>query len=217
MMKKILHFDKNAIKAMEKRYRANFINSITGYKSANLLGTISQSGVENLAVFSSVTHLGSNPALLGFITRPTTVSRHTYLNIKSTGIFTVNHINTSIITNSHQTAAAYHEDISEFTATGLTSEYLNKWKAPFVKEAHIKIACEFINEYKIKENGTLLIIGAIKEIFIPEETLCDDGWINLEIADGIAINGLDSYSAPKLFNRFAYAKPDKKPSSILNS
>jgi len=55
-MKKILHFDKNAIDAMENRYRANFINSITGYKSANLIGTVSSDGVENLAIFSSVTH-----------------------------------------------------------------------------------------------------------------------------------------------------------------
>lgn len=74
-MKKILHFDKNAINAMDKRYRANLINSVTGYKSANLIGTVSQEGTENLAVFSSVTHLGSNPAMLGFIMRPITVPR----------------------------------------------------------------------------------------------------------------------------------------------
>ena len=91
-MKKILHFDDDAIKAMDKRYRANFINSVTGYKSANLIGTISKDNDENLAIFSSVTHIGSNPAMLGFITRPTTVSRHTYTNIKQTTIFTVNHI-----------------------------------------------------------------------------------------------------------------------------
>ncbi|MGB3607238.1 MAG: flavin oxidoreductase, partial [Psychroserpens sp.] len=69
-------------------YRINLINSCSGYKSANLLGTKSEQGIENVAVFSSVTHIGSNPPLLGFICRPTTVMRHTYENIKSTGFYT---------------------------------------------------------------------------------------------------------------------------------
>lgn len=213
-MKKILHFDKEAILNMEGRYRANFINSVTGYKSANLIGTISSDGIENLAVFSSVTHLGSNPALLGFIMRPVTVARHTYSNIKNTREFTVNHIHTGIITNAHQTAAAYGEKVSEFDTTGLTSEYINNCKAPFLKEAHIKIACEYVNEYEIKENGTLLVVGAIKEVFIPEETLAQDGYIHLAAASGVSINGIDSYAAPAHLDRLSYAKPDTTSKSI---
>ncbi|AWH73168.1 flavin oxidoreductase [Dokdonia sp. Dokd-P16] len=213
-MKKILHFDDDAINAMEKRYRANFINSVTGYKSANLIGTISKDDHENLAIFSSVTHIGSNPAMLSFIMRPTTVPRHTYANIKETGVFTVNHINTTIVSQSHQTAAAYEENVSEFDATGLQTEYLNNWKAPFVKQAHIKIACKYVNEYSIKENGTILMIGAIKEIFMPDNCLDKDGWIDLEASMGVTINGLDGYASPKLIDRFSYAKPDKQPTSI---
>ena len=202
---------------MDKRYRANFINSITGYKSANLLGSISKEGNENLAVFSSVTHLGSDPALLGFITRPTTVDRHTYANIKSTAVFTVNHINEKIIRQAHQTAARYDEQVSEFKATGLTSEFINEWKAPFLVEAHIKIACSYVNEYAITENGTVLVVGAIEAIYVPEGSLNEDGWINLEAANGVTINGLDSYSTPQLVDRLAYAKPDKAVTSILKN
>jgi flavin reductase (DIM6/NTAB) family NADH-FMN oxidoreductase RutF len=76
---------------MEKIFRLNFVNSIPGYKSANLIGTKSKAGVSNLAVFSSVVHLGSNPPLLGFM-RPAVVPRDTYQNIKETGKFTINHI-----------------------------------------------------------------------------------------------------------------------------
>jgi len=119
-MEKILHFTSDVIENMDKRFRANFINSVTGFKSANLLGSISKDGVTNLAVFSSVTHLGSNPALLGFVTRPTVVPRHTYSNIKENKQFTVNHINSSIIAQAHQTAARYDSEVSEFDATGLT-------------------------------------------------------------------------------------------------
>ena len=80
------------IDAMEKLYRINLINSCSGYKSANLIATQSSDGFTNVAVFSSVTHLGSNPPLLGFVTRPAFVPRNTYENIKETGIYTINHI-----------------------------------------------------------------------------------------------------------------------------
>ncbi|PTL98815.1 MAG: flavin oxidoreductase, partial [Candidatus Arcticimaribacter sp.] len=65
------HFSKEAIGAMPSIYRLNMINSCTGYKSANLIGTQSKEGNTNLAVFNSVVHLGSNPPLIGFILRPT--------------------------------------------------------------------------------------------------------------------------------------------------
>jgi len=96
-MEKILHFSNDDINELEKRYRANFINSVTGYKSANLLGTISSDGIENLAIFSSVVHLGSDPALLGFITRPTgEIPRHTFENILENKQYTINHIPNTI-------------------------------------------------------------------------------------------------------------------------
>lgn len=69
------HFSKEDISKMSSIYRLNMINSCTGYKSANLIGTKSKKGVTNLAVFNSVIHLGSNPPLIGFILRPTTVAR----------------------------------------------------------------------------------------------------------------------------------------------
>ena len=76
------HFNLEDIKAFSKIYRLNMINSVTGYKSANMIGTKSNSGRENVAIFSSITHLGSDPALLHFTLRPNTVPRDTYKNIK---------------------------------------------------------------------------------------------------------------------------------------
>ena len=86
------HFSKSQINKMDKIYRLNLINSCTGYKSANLIGTVSEKGIYNVAIFSSITHLGSDPALLSFIVRPTTVPRDTYKNIMDNKIFTVNHV-----------------------------------------------------------------------------------------------------------------------------
>ena len=60
-------YQREDIDNLEKIFKINLINSCSGFKSANLLGSISNEGVSNVAVFSSVIHLGSNPPTLGFI------------------------------------------------------------------------------------------------------------------------------------------------------
>ena len=201
------YFDNNAIKNLEKVYRLNMINSITGYKSANLIGSRSNSGIENLAIFSSVTHLGSDPALLSFTLRPNTVPRHTYKNFKENHVFTVNHVTLNQIEDAHHTSAKYHEEISEFNQTALNPVYKNDFYAPFVKGSPVQLGCRYLNEYDIIENGCVLIVAAIEHIFIENQLLNDDGWVKLEDGDVMTINGLDGYALPKLLKRLDYAKP----------
>ena len=191
---------------MERVYRLNLINSCTGYKSANLIGSISTKNVCNVAVFSSITHLGSDPALLTFIVRPTTVPRDTYKNIIDTKEFTVNHINVNDIEDAHHTSARYPAMISEFDMTNLEKEFLEGYKAPFVKSSLIKLGCKFLNLYEIIENNTLLIVAEINDIFFNENIIQVDGWLNLDLAKSVTVNGLDGYSLPKLVERFKYAK-----------
>jgi flavin reductase (DIM6/NTAB) family NADH-FMN oxidoreductase RutF len=195
---------------MNKIFRLNLINSCTGFKSANLLGTKSLNGVSNVAVFSSITHLGSNPPLIGFILRPTTVPRDTYRNIKDTGVFTVNHIYSDIIKDAHHTSAKYPDEVSEFTKTDLEEEFLGDFPAPFVKGAKIRLGCKFLNAYEIKENDTLLLVSAIEHVFIADQDIQQqDGWLKLENANTVAINGLDGYATTSLLDRYAYARPKK--------
>jgi flavin reductase (DIM6/NTAB) family NADH-FMN oxidoreductase RutF len=211
------HFTKSSFTTMSKVFRLNLINSCTGFKSANLIGTNSTDGISNVAVFSSVTHLGSNPPLLGFVLRPTTVSRNTYDNIKSTGFFTVNHINSSQIKDAHHSSAKYDNDISEFDKTNLEEEYLNDFFAPFVKDSKIKLACKFANEYHIKENDTLLLVASIEAVYLADELIQEDGWLNLDKANTVAINGLDGYAKPTLLDRFKYARPDQEIRSFFEN
>ena len=149
------YFDKNSIDSFDKIHRINLMNSLSGYKSANLLGTVSNDGFENVAVFSSIVHLGSNPPVLGFILRPTTVPRNTYENIINTGYYTVNHISKEFTEQAHHTSAKYDKLVSEFDMTGLTSEYKKDFHAPFVKESPVQIGLKFLEEYYIKANDTL--------------------------------------------------------------
>jgi flavin reductase (DIM6/NTAB) family NADH-FMN oxidoreductase RutF len=208
------HFNTDEIQGLSKLYRLNLINSITGYKSANMIGTKSNSGEENVAIFSSITHLGSSPALLHFTLRPNTVPRDTYKNIKENNVFTVNHVSLGQIEQAHHTSAKYDENISEFDQTQLESEYRLDWHAPFVKGSPIGLGCRYLNEYNIKENGCVLIIAAIEHVFVDDQLLQEDGWVKLELGEVVAINGLDGYALPQLQKRLEYARPNeiiKKP------
>ena len=202
------HISRDDISQMEKIERLNLINSCTGYKSANLLATKSVDGNSNVAIFSSVTHLGSNPAMIGFIMRPTTVPRDTYTNIKETGFFTVNHITADMIEDAHHTSANYELGISEFDKTNLEEEYKNGIKVPFVNGSPVQLYCKYVNEYYIRENDTIHIIASIENLFFMEELEHKDGWLQIDKGNVVALNGLDGYCLPKLIDRFQYARKE---------
>jgi len=204
------YFDQKDLASLDHLYRINLINSSSGFKSANLIATINKEGISNVAVFSSVIHLGSNPPLLGFLTRPTTVPRNTYKNIKETGCYTINHVYEDIIKDAHHCSAKYEASISEFSMTDLQEDYDQSSMAPFVKGAPVKLQMKFREEHHFKINGTILIIGEIIGIYIKEEILKEDGFINLSEGKITAINGLDGYTIPKLKTRLPYQRPKKR-------
>jgi len=204
-----MHFTRKNINDLEKIKKINLINSCSGYKSANLIGTISKDGITNVAVFSSITHLGSNPPTLGFILRPTTVPRDTYKNILESGVFTINHIFENIIEDAHHTSAKYEEVISEFDITGLEDEYYNDCIAPFVKGSPVQMEMKFIEEYHIKSNNVIHIIAEIKNLYVKDDILKEDGFLDLAKGKVAAINGLDAYAIADNNTRFNYQRPKK--------
>jgi flavin reductase (DIM6/NTAB) family NADH-FMN oxidoreductase RutF len=203
------YFNIDDINNLEHLYKINLINSCAGYKSANLIATKSIDYKTNVAIFSSVIHLGSQPALLGFILRPTSVPRNTYNNILETGYYTINHVHKNILKDAHHTSAKYKNTISEFDVTNLKTDYKDDFYAPFVKNCPIQIAMKYIEEYNIKANNTKLVIGEIQGLYIENHLLQKDGFINLSLGDIAAINGLDGYAIPKLKKRFEYQRPIK--------
>jgi flavin reductase (DIM6/NTAB) family NADH-FMN oxidoreductase RutF len=192
---------------MEQRKRAQLINSISGFRSVALIGTIDTQGQTNLAIFSSIVHLGSNPALLGFIMRPDSVERHTLSNIMDTGFYTINHIHQKMYEQAHQTSARYPKTMSEFDATQLTPLFKEGFIAPFVAESHIQLGMEFKERIPISINQTSMIIGEIKWIHFPDHCLSEDGFLDIEKAGSITSTGQDSYHTTQLLQRLEYAKP----------
>lgn len=204
------YFNDSDINGLDKLYRVNLINSISGYKSANLIATNSRKGQQNLAVFSSVTHYGSHPPILGVVMRPASVPRHTYENIKDTGYYTINHIHSGIIKDAHHASARYDKDISEFDKTGLNPEFKGDFFAPFVEDCPIQIGMKFVEEYNIKINNTILVLGEVQQLYIDDKLLKDDGFVNLSEGNIVSINGLDSYNETMPLDRLSYAKPNQK-------
>jgi len=200
-----MHLTADDIRASNRIKRLNLINAITGIKPANLIGTINQSGHTNLAIFSSLVHLGSNPALLGFIVRPTTVPRHTYQNIMHTGYYTINHIPQAHIEQAHYTSAKFPAHLSEFDTCAFTPSYRANFKAPFVAECPVQIGMQFVQSIPIPTNNTILVIGKIVHLFIPDAAVTAAGHINLEQLTTVGIGGLNSYYALKKIGQFDYA------------
>lgn len=218
MVNKAKHFSLQNIEQMEQRYRAHFVNSLSGFKSANLIGTVDAKGRTNLSIVSSVFHLGSSPALVGFINRPrvggdSQVERHTLENIIENGCYTINHVAASFYQQAHQTSARYSRNTSEFDATGLTEEYVTDIKAPFVKESRLKYSVELV-EHQTLLNNTELVIGQIQHVIVDETAVKNDGLIDLSVLDTVAVSGLDCYHQSEKLVRLSYAKPDKAPTII---
>ncbi len=203
------YFTKADIQAMDKSYRVNLVNSLTGFKSANLIGTQSPDKQTNLAIISSAFHLGADPALIGFINRPASVDRHTLDNLLATEYYTLNHVNTDIIKQAHQTSARYPKEESEFTATGLTECWIDGFEAPFVEQSLVRIGLKYVEHHTLL-NNTVLVIGEIVLVDIPSTSIGVDGLVNIEQLNTVAVSGLDTYHDTSKITRLSYAKPRKK-------
>lgn len=208
------YINKDELLNMTTRYRIQLVNSLSGFKSANLIGTSNEQGIHNLAIFSSVVHLGASPALVGFITRPNTVVRHTLENIQQTKQFTINQVNDRFWQEAHQTSARYDAGECEFKQTGLTPQIIEGVKAPFVKESQLKYALKLKEIVPIQLNGTLLVIGEITDILCDEDAIKSDGYIDIESLNTVMVSGLDSYHTSKRLSRLSYAKPETLQTKI---
>lgn len=193
---------------MDTRFRANFFNSVAGFKSAVLVGTQSKEGKTNLSIFSSLFHMGSKPALFGMLFRPAgEVPRHTLINIEETGFYTLNNILPSFSQKAHQTSAKYAKEVSEFEACGLEKEYLSDFNAPFVKQSNIRMGIKCLESVPIRHNNTVLVIGEVILVDLPNEFLLPDGMVDIEKAGTVTVSGLDSYHTTQRIARYEYARP----------
>ena len=185
-----MKFTSNDIKNLDKVYRLNLINSITGIKPANLIATRSKDGVDNVAIFSSVVHLGSNPAMIGFVMRPqSNINSDTYQNILDTKCYTINHITEKIYKKAHMTSAK--TDQSEFDILNIDKESCD-FEVPFIKGSPVQIGMKLLKTIDLP-NKCIFIIGEPEIIIINDKIISSEGKINLSSGNIVGLSGLDGY------------------------
>jgi flavin reductase (DIM6/NTAB) family NADH-FMN oxidoreductase RutF len=200
------------IQELDRFYRGNLMNSLTGFKSLSLLGSVDGQGVPNLAVFTQIFHIGADPPLVGVLFRPVTEGMHSLANLKQAGCFTLNHVPLGFEEKAHWTSARWTE--SEFGAVGFTPEYFPGFPAPFVAESPVRMGLRTADIIPIPLNGTTLVVGRVEHIFFPEDCQAADGFVNLAAAGILAGTGLDGYARVSEIRRFSYARPGRRPEPL---
>lgn len=206
-----MEFTQYELTQLDRKYRLNLINSISGIKPANLIATKSKDGKENVAIFSSVVHLGSNPAQLGFVLRPQgDEPRDTYANILETGVYTINHIPEHLHKNAHYTSAKLERGVSEFERMNIAPVYLKNFPAPFVKESPVKLGMKHLHSIPLP-NDCSFIIGEIVHIDLPEEAVNELGQIDLAHNKTVGIGGLNTYYKLEKLETYPYVRTHEIP------
>jgi len=200
------HFSLAEIQTWDRFTRANFINTLSGFKSLSLIGTVNKAGVSNVAVFSNIVHLGADPALIGFINRPLSAAPHTLSNIQETGFFTVNLVTESMYKQAHQTSAKYADGVSEFEMTGLTEQFREGCSAPFVAESPVQYLLKLEQVISIELNDTFFVIGSLQAAYVPVEIQEEDGFLDLAKAGILTSLGTSGYYKTVKIDNLPYAK-----------
>ena len=212
---RVTHWLESDLETMEQRFRAKLINSIAGFKPALLVGTVDTLGRPNLAVFSTIFHVGSAPPLLGLLVRPAPdkTERHTLENILAAKAYTFNHFPAHCAQAAHQTSARYPQGQSEFAAAGFTAKWQAGFAAPFVADTSIQLGMALV-DHQVLINSTHLLIGHITHLWVADDLIRGDGSVDLVKADSTVVAGLDSYHSVNAGQRFSYAKVDGIPTPI---
>jgi len=199
------------IDQLERKYRLNLINSISGIKPANLVGTRSSNGIDNLAIISSVVHLGSNPAQLGMVMRPQKhVLKDTYANIIETGLYTINHVSEAFVKKAHYTSAKLEPEQSEFVVMNIERQIIEDFEAPFVKDSAIKVGMKLLKNIPLP-NSCIFIVGEAVLIDFPETSVNELGQLDLTTYNGVGISGLNTYYGLNKIATFPYVRVDEIP------
>ena len=204
----MITIDRGGLEAMDGRARTNLVNSLSGYKGANLLGTCDADRRTNLAIVTSAIHVGAAPALMGMLMRPHTVERHSLENLLATGAWTLNAVARDMHEAAHLTSARWPRSVSEFDGVGLTAAWSDAHAAPYVAESPLQVGLELVERHEIV-NGCVFVVGAVVEVRLPRDARAADGQLDLNALELVAASGLDEYHVARSLGRLPYAKvPD---------
>lgn len=189
---------------LSSRDRSNFINSLWGIRNASVIGSRSDNGIPNFAIFNSLNHIGANPPLASLIFRPDTVKRDTLDNILATKYYSLNNITESNYPKAHLTSAKLPKNENEAEYAGLL--YLNEaeYNVPYLYESTVVTILKYEQHVKLKINGTILLIGSVQKILLKENLITEDHSVDHFKAGSMSVTGLDTYNLTKQSFKLPY-------------
>ena len=118
---------------LNRRYRRDLINRISGSRTVWLLTTRSLDGTANIGLFSQVVHVGANPPMMGILFRPKTDRHQSLENIEETQFFGLHAVTADRWQNAHATSFAFGASQSEFDECGWKEERCREATFPLSK------------------------------------------------------------------------------------
>jgi flavin reductase (DIM6/NTAB) family NADH-FMN oxidoreductase RutF len=176
---------------LDRRYRRDLINRVSGSRTVWLLTSRSLDGTANIGLFSQVVHIGANPPLMGVLFRPKTDWHHSLDNIEETKLYGLHAVHTDRWQNAHATSFAFKASQSEFDECGWSEEKMPESDLPIIKDSLARIVLEPKEIVHIRSNQCRMVVGHILSIQIREDQLDSDQLPRP--ADWLNVSGLDLY------------------------
>ncbi len=129
------------------------------------IGSVSSSGVRNLAPFSFFNAVAASPPTVLFSTiRARGAKKDTLSNVEASGVFTVNVVTEEVIDAMNLTSGRYDPSVDEFELAGLTAVPGTAVDAPMVGEAKANLECRLSQIVPIGTDGPMaasIVIGEV--------------------------------------------------------
>ena len=181
------HLQAEDLQAMPKRQRTEFVQGLSGIRS--LFAIVSSNGdTLNIAPFNSIVHISSNPARIGYISRPDNAHRHTLQNIIEKKSFSINSVSEDHLEDVVKCSEKLPSNQSEFEGKSIKPTDSRDYGVPGIDQADVQIFCEYEEHVKIPSSQGILVIGRIQEVIIREPLYQgehQEAWKDLALSQGL--------------------------------
>jgi flavin reductase (DIM6/NTAB) family NADH-FMN oxidoreductase RutF len=170
------------------------------------VGTLDEQGRPNLSPFSFFNAFGVNPPVVAFspaFRGSDGTPKHTFLNIKATGEFTVSVVSYSMVEQVSLASSDFPEGVDEFVKAGFTKLPSVKIRPFGVAESPMVLECRLLHhiDFGRGPGSANLLIGEVVMFHI-KDSVFDGKYLNAERLDLVARMGGPLYcraSGPAVF------------------
>ncbi|MCW2380935.1 MULTISPECIES: flavin reductase family protein [unclassified Sphingobium] len=146
----------------------NPLNAIVAPRPIGWIGTVSATGVPNLAPYSFFNLFAYSPPIIGFSSSGV---KDSLTNARATGVFTWNLVGRSLAEAMNATSAEVAPDVDEFALAGLEPLASVEIAAPRVAASPVQFECRVTDIMPLRglsgaQSGNVMVFGEVVHIHI---------------------------------------------------